>query len=94
VTESAGDASAFYFNAHSTSSNIVKWNTDTEAPSHMTPHRHWIRNYTPYRVPICLADNRVIYSEGVGIIVFHSLVNKKDSRDVELTQILHICFAK
>jgi len=79
VTESAGNASAFYFNGHSTSSNIVKWNTDTGATSHMTPHRHWIRNYTPYQVPIRLADNRVIYSEGVGTIVFRPLVNKKDS---------------
>ena len=60
VTESAGNASAFYFNAHSTSSNIVKWNTDTGATSHMTPHWHWIRNYTPYRVPIHLVDNRVM----------------------------------
>jgi len=68
----------------------VKWNTDTEATSHITPHQHWIRNYTPYRVSIHLADNRVIYSEGVGTIVFHPLVNKKDSRDVELTQILHV----
>ena len=56
----------------------------------MTPHWHWIRNYTPYRVPIHFADNRVIYSEGVGTIVFRPLVNKKDSRDVELTQILHV----
>jgi len=40
VTESAGNASAFYFNAHSTLSNIVKWNTDTAATSHMTPHQH------------------------------------------------------
>ena len=52
VTESAGNARAFYFNAHSTSSNVFNWNTDTGATSHMTPHRHWIRNYTPYRVPI------------------------------------------
>ncbi|KAF9546381.1 hypothetical protein CPC08DRAFT_797115, partial [Agrocybe pediades] len=31
-------------------------------------HRNWIRNYTPYRVPIRLADHRVIYSEGVGTV--------------------------
>jgi gag-polypeptide of LTR copia-type/Integrase core domain/GAG-pre-integrase domain len=90
VTESAGNASAFYFNAHSTSSNVVNWNTDTGATSHMTPHRHWIRNYTPYRVPIRLADNRVIYSEGVGTIIFRPTIDGQNTRDVELTRILHV----
>jgi hypothetical protein len=42
------------------------WNADTGATSHMTPHRHWIRNYTPLCIPIKLADNTVIYSAGVG----------------------------
>ena len=90
VTESAGNAHAFYFNAHSTSSNVVNWNTDTGATSHMTPQWHWIQNYTPYRVPIRLADNRVIYSEGVGTIVFRPTIDGQISRDVELTRILHV----
>jgi hypothetical protein len=33
----------------------VDWNADTGATSHMTPHRHWLRNYTPKRIPIKLA---------------------------------------
>ena len=90
VTESAGNAHALCSNIHSTSSNVVNWNTDTGATSHMTPHRHWIRNYTPYRVPIRLADNRVIYSEGVGTIVFRPIIDGHISRDVELTRILHV----
>ena len=90
VTESAGNARALYFNANSTSSNVSNWNTDTGATSHMTPHRHWIRNYIPYRVPIRLADNTVIYSEGVGTIVFRPVINGQQSRDVELTRILHV----
>jgi len=24
----------------------VDWNADTGATSHMTPHRHWLRNYS------------------------------------------------
>jgi hypothetical protein len=36
------------------------WNADTGATSHMTPHHHWIRNYTPLCNPIKLADNTVI----------------------------------
>jgi len=30
----------------------------------MTPHRHWLRNYVPKRVPIKLADNKTVYSAG------------------------------
>lgn len=28
------------------------WTADTGATSHMTPHRHWLRNYQPKRIPI------------------------------------------
>ena len=42
------------------------WNADTGATSHMTPHRHWLRNYAPKRVAIKLADNNIVYSTGVG----------------------------
>ncbi|KAF8227133.1 hypothetical protein L208DRAFT_1298312 [Tricholoma matsutake] len=59
------------------SSNVINWNTDTGATSHMMPHKHWIRNYKPYRVPIKLADNRIIYSAGVGSVVFRPIINGK-----------------
>ena len=66
VTECAGKASAVSeFEAYSTSSNVFDWNTDTGATSNMTPHHNWIRNYQSYRVPIKLADERIIYSEGI-----------------------------
>ncbi len=91
ITEFAGQASAVdEFEANVTSSNIFHWNTDTGATSHMTPHKIWIRNYTPYRVPIRLADSRVIYSEGVGSVLFRPLINGKLSRDVEFSRVLHV----
>ena len=91
VTEFAGKASAVSeFEANSTSSNIFHWNTDTGATSTMTPHRHWIRNYTYYRVPIKLADERVIYSEGVGTVVFRPIINGRICRDVEFSRVLHV----
>ena len=92
VTESAGNASAFFeFEAFSTSvNNVVDWNTDTGATSHMTPHRHWFITYTPYRVPIRLADQRIIFSEGVGSVVFKPIIDKKPSRHVEFTKVLHV----
>jgi hypothetical protein len=90
VTEFAGQASAVDNLANVTSSNISHWNTDTGATSHMTPHKSWIRNYAPYKVPIRLADSRVIYSEGVGSVLFRPLINGQLSRDVEFSRVLHV----
>ncbi|KAI0038452.1 hypothetical protein FA95DRAFT_1505672, partial [Auriscalpium vulgare] len=42
------------------------WNADTGATFHMTPHQHWLRNYTPLCLPIRLADHTCVYSAGVG----------------------------
>ncbi|EGO21551.1 hypothetical protein SERLADRAFT_351077, partial [Serpula lacrymans var. lacrymans S7.9] len=52
----------------------IDWNADTGATSHMTPHRHWVHHYTPYRVPIKLADHTVVYSAGVGTVVFNPVM--------------------
>ena len=43
----------------------------------MTPHRHWVRNYSPLRMPIRLADNSIIYSSGVGTVVFNPVIGGK-----------------
>ena len=91
VVENAGCASAFSFNQlRDNFSDIVQWNTDTGATSHMTPHKSWIRNYTPYRVPVRLADNRVVYSEGVGSVLFSPIIKGQVVRDVEFTRVLHV----
>ena len=68
----------------------VHWNADTGATSHMTPHRHWLRNYKPLRVPIRLADNQVDYSASVGTVVFRSTLEGREGRDVEFTRVLHV----
>ena len=91
VTEFAGKASAVAeHEVNSTSSNVFHWNADTGATSHMTPHKNWIRNYTQYRVPIRLADHHIIYSEGVGSVLFRPIINGKQFRDIELTRVLHV----
>jgi len=56
----------------------------------MTPHRHWVRNYTPHKVPIKLADSSVIYSAGVGTVIFNPVVNGRKLRSVEFTRVLHV----
>jgi len=90
VTEFAGQASATDDFAYATSSNVFQWNTDTGATSHMTPHKCWIRNYTPYKAPIRLADSSVIYSEGIGSVLFRPLINGQLARDVEFARVLHV----
>ena len=56
----------------------------------MTPHRHWVHNYTPCRIPICLADNRVVYSAGVGSVVVQPEVEGKLLHSVEFSRVLHV----
>ena len=45
---------------------INRWNADTGATSHMTPHLHWFHSYTPKVIPVKCADGNIIYSAGVG----------------------------
>ena len=68
----------------------VDWNADTGATSHMTPHRHWLRNYVPRRIPIKLADNNIVYSAGEGTVVFNPIVNGVQVRPVEFSRVLHV----
>ena len=72
VVESAGNASSNHISSSplQTDANF-NWNADSGATSHMTPHAHWICNYT-FRTPICLANNLIIYSAGIGSVRFTS----------------------
>ena len=91
VTEFAGQTSAVAeHEVNSTSSNVFHWDADTGATSHMTPHKNWIHNYRPYRVLVELANHRIIYSEGVGSVLFRLVKNGKQYRDVECTRVLHV----
>jgi hypothetical protein len=66
------------------------WNVDSGASAHMTPHRHWLHNYTPCRIPIRLADQSIVYSEGVGLVRFHPVINGRKSGMVEFTRVLYV----
>lgn len=56
----------------------------------MTPHKHWLCNYTPLSIPIRLANNAVIYSAGVGSMVFAPKVEGEFLRNVEFSRVLHV----
>ena len=56
----------------------------------MTPHRSWLRHYTPLIMPIRLANNSVIYSAGVGSMVFAPEVEGDFLQHVEFSRVLHV----
>ncbi|TFK16507.1 hypothetical protein FA15DRAFT_607164 [Coprinopsis marcescibilis] len=57
----------------------------------MTPHGHWLRDYKPLRIPVRLADHSIVYTAGVGSMVFEPVLGgKKVARAVELTRVLHV----
>ena len=56
----------------------------------MTPYCHWFKSYTSCRIPVCLANNTVIYSAGVSNIVFEPIVNGKLVWAVEFSRVLHV----
>ena len=87
----------FALNATSHRSNWLStpaaslWNTDTGASSHMTPHRHWFRSYSPHSVPIRLANSHIVYSSGLGSVVFQpAAVDGVLPPAVVLHDVLHV----
>jgi hypothetical protein len=45
------------------------WIADSGATSHMSTQHHWFKMLKPHIVPICIASNAIVYSEGIGLIV-------------------------
>jgi transposase InsO family protein len=45
------------------------WIADTGATSRMSPHRSWFTKLEPLAIPIRIANDHVVYSEGVGSVV-------------------------
>jgi len=68
----------------------VDWNADAGATAHMTPHHHWLQNYTPKCVPIKLADHTIVYFSEVGSVVFQPVIEGRSMGAVELTRVLHV----
>ncbi|KNZ72084.1 hypothetical protein J132_04365 [Termitomyces sp. J132] len=66
------------------------WIVDSGATCHMTPHQNWVHNYAPYCTPVRLADNSIVYSAGIGTVVFHPVVNGKKIWSLEFHRVLHV----
>lgn len=90
-TEYAGNASASDPSSPLQIHADFRINTDTGATSHMTPHRHWLRDYKLHRVPVRLANGTVVYSEGVGSMRFQHVLNGVEGQVVEFFS-MFLCF--
>lgn len=66
------------------------WNADSGATSHMTPHREWIRDFKPYRQAIGLADDSIVWSAGIGNVVFTPMIDGKPVESVIFTNVLYV----
>jgi hypothetical protein len=45
------------------------WIADSGATSHMSTQRHWFKTLKPHVVPIRVANDAIVYSKGIGLIV-------------------------
>ena len=95
VIEFAGNACNRSYDPSNPSSPLqvdadFDWLPDTGATSHMTPHRHWLRNYKPIRIPVRLADHSIVYTAGIGSVVFQPVVEGRLVRAVEWSRVLHV----
>ena len=49
-----------------------------------------MRNMTPHRIPIRLADGSVVYSEGIGTVQFNPVVHGQEMAKLEFTNVLYV----
>jgi hypothetical protein len=66
------------------------WNADTGATCHMMPHHHWFTSYKPHKIPIRLADSKVIGSAGVGSVCFLPQIGGQPGWLLEFERVLHV----
>ena len=56
----------------------------------MTPHCHWLYNYILKHVAIKFTDNTVVYSAGLGTVVFNPVIDGKRGWAIEFLNVLHV----
>ena len=66
------------------------WNADSGTTTHMTPHRKWIRDMEPCRVPVRLANDDIVWATGRGKVIFSPLINGKPTQSVEFNRVLYV----
>jgi transposase InsO family protein len=87
VTELAPSASVRLTGSPDTHAD-AHWIADTGATSHMSPRRSWFTKLKPLAIPIRVANDHVMYSEGVGSVVLEPA--DKSLRPVLLSRVLYV----
>jgi transposase InsO family protein len=87
VTELAASASVCLAGLPDTHAD-AHWIADTGATSHMSPRRSWFTKLEPLAIPIHVANNHVVYSKGVGLVVLEPA--DKSLRHVLLSRVLYV----
>jgi hypothetical protein len=87
VTKSAACASVRLAGTHDTHAD-AHWIADSGATSHMSTQRCWFKTFEPHVVPIRVANNAIVYSEGIGSIVMEPLDESLDP--VCLSRVLYV----
>jgi transposase InsO family protein len=88
TAEFAGEASRLFSPSDLTTNDY--WNPDTGATCHMTVHKEWLTHYRPHRVPVRLGDNRIVWSEGVGVCWFEPLLEGIPAPLVRFSNVLYV----
>jgi hypothetical protein len=87
VTELAASASVCLAGSPDTHAD-AHWIADTSATSHMSPRRSWFTKLKPLAIPIRVANDQVVYSEGVGLVILEQA--DKSLRPVLLSRVLYV----
>jgi hypothetical protein len=77
VKELAASASLCLASTHNTHAD-AHWIADSGATSHMSTQRHWFKTLEPHIVPIRVANNAIVYSEGIGSVILEPLDKSLD----------------
>jgi hypothetical protein len=85
--ETAGNAS---LSSPLTRTTTDAWTADSGASKHMSFRKDWIRNLRSDRRPIRLADDTVVWSEGVGDVLFSPIINGAKRPEIFLKYVLYV----
>jgi hypothetical protein len=77
VKESATRTSVRLAGTHDTHTD-AHWIADSGATSHMSTQCQWFKTFEPHIVPIRVANDAIVYSEGIGSIVMELLDESLD----------------
>jgi hypothetical protein len=73
---------------HSASDHL--WTADTGVTFHMMLYKHWLHNYHSLTILIHLANNTIVLSAGVKLVVFAPEAEEQLIHHVKFSRVLHV----